>query len=686
MPRSRLQFFETRFGRSLLLLFLLAAGIPITMLAVVAHRSVSSELEALSGARRDRLAKSVGMLMGSRLVALRTLLEQRAEVIATPPHVDAGVSPITGFHALLLLDPDTDSLGVSPGLRDRLREGSAVLQRSGNHLLLGVPVAGSRRVLWGVIDEQGLWSAEDTDNFLLEEQDHCFFDHQGRVISCSLPDEASLWQLVYDRSERAQELTWRAGGARLVGSAWELFLRFEFGIPSWRVVVAEPEALSAVRIGGFTKALAGVIGLTGFLVLGLVTYALRHSLVPLRQLKEATVRLADGDLAHRVAMGRRRRDEFDEVADSFNRMATEIETHVTGLRAINAVDRAILSTLAREDVLQVVLTHALGAVPADFVAFALAPGAATEPWGFCTSHRGAGAGDTMQLAPKAVPTDLGDGNGVRVERRLLASLGAPSLAGGWLLVLGDPAHPTGLLVLGSREPAALDEPALRRLRHLLDQAAVAVKNVQLIEELRDLQRGALRALAGTIDAKSPWTAGHSERVTATAVALGRWMQLPEADIERLSRGGLLHDIGKIGIPIAVLDKPERLTEEERRIIETHPAVGAHILEPVKPFHDVIGIVRSHHERWDGKGYPDGLAGEEIPLLARIVAVADVYDAISSARPYRGATPPPVVLSIIERGSGTLFDPRIAEAFLAMMRQSGDAPPVRHAQVLAEAAP
>jgi putative nucleotidyltransferase with HDIG domain len=319
------------------------------------------------------------------------------------------------------------------------------------------------------------------------------------------------------------------------------------------------------------------------------------------------------------------------------------------------------------------------------VAFALSPAATAEPWCFRTAHRGGGAGDTIQLAPKALPRALGDGNGVRVERRLLASLGAPSLASGWLLVLGDPAHPAGLLVLGFRQPTALDEPAVRRLRHLLDQTAVAVKNVQLIEELHDLQRGALRALAGTIDAKSPWTAGHSERVTATAVALGRWMQLPEADLERLSRGGLLHDIGKIGIPIAVLDKPERLTEEERRIIETHPVVGAHILEPVKPFHDVIDIVRNHHERWDGKGYPDGLAGEEIPFLARIVAVADVYDAISSARPYRGATPPPVVLSIIERGSGTLFDPRIAEAFLAMMTQSGDAAPARHPQVLAEAA-
>ena len=189
---------------------------------------------------------------------------------------------------------------------------------------------------------------------------------------------------------------------------------------------------------------------------------------------------------------------------------------------------------------------------------------------------------------------------------------------------------------------------------------------QSIERLSEMSWSTLEALARTIDANSPWTAGHSERVTLLAIAIGRRMGLGHDDIDRLHRGGLLHDVGKIGIPPVIIDKPAALTPEERAIVQEHPTVGARILEPIDAFADVIGIVRHHHERFNGQGYPDGLRGEGIPLLARVTAVADVYDALVSDRPYRHRWSVERARSYIADMAGIYFDPTVVHAFLALM--------------------
>jgi putative nucleotidyltransferase with HDIG domain len=189
---------------------------------------------------------------------------------------------------------------------------------------------------------------------------------------------------------------------------------------------------------------------------------------------------------------------------------------------------------------------------------------------------------------------------------------------------------------------------------------------QSIERLSEMSWGTLEALARTIDANSPWTAGHSERVTLLAIAIGRRMGLGHDEIDRLHRGGLLHDVGKIGISPVILDKPAALTPEERAIVQAHPTVGAGILEPIDAFADVIGIVRHHHERFNGQGYPDGLQGEDIPLLARVTAVADVYDALISERPYRHRWDVERARCYIAGMAGISFDPAVVRAFLAVI--------------------
>ena len=188
----------------------------------------------------------------------------------------------------------------------------------------------------------------------------------------------------------------------------------------------------------------------------------------------------------------------------------------------------------------------------------------------------------------------------------------------------------------------------------------------LVKELQDLNWSTITTLARTIDAKSSWTAGHSERVSQMSVAIARVMGLDEVDLERLYRGGLLHDIGKIGVPVTILDKKGLLTEEEWAVMRSHVTIGARILEPLTALEDVLPIVLYHHERWDGEGYEAGLAGTDIPRLARILCVADTYDAMRSDRPYRTGRSPDETLEEVVLCSGSQFDPEAVEAFVEFM--------------------
>ena len=191
-------------------------------------------------------------------------------------------------------------------------------------------------------------------------------------------------------------------------------------------------------------------------------------------------------------------------------------------------------------------------------------------------------------------------------------------------------------------------------------------NEELAEKNAELEQAYLdtvKILRQTVEAKDPYTRGHSDRVSAFAVLLGRKLGLSENDLETLRVGGLFHDIGKIGIPDNVLTKDDRLTENEFSQIKEHPTIGAHILGNAKVFQDIIPIVKHHHERYDGHGYPSNLVGEDIPYLVRIVTVVDTFDAMTSNRSYRRALTLDAVKEEIEKCKGTQFDPVIAQTFL-----------------------
>jgi len=187
-------------------------------------------------------------------------------------------------------------------------------------------------------------------------------------------------------------------------------------------------------------------------------------------------------------------------------------------------------------------------------------------------------------------------------------------------------------------------------------------------ELKGLYNSLIHSFANAIDAKSPWTKGHSERVTNYAVAIAKEMGFNDKDIETLRIAALLHDIGKIGTYDVILDKPDRLSSEEIELVKMHPVKGAEILRPIMQLQDILPIIRHHHERIDGKGYPDGLKGEEIPFLARVITIADSFDSMTSDRPYRPAPGIEYALSELKESSGIQFDPGAVEAFLMVLEK------------------
>jgi putative two-component system response regulator len=179
---------------------------------------------------------------------------------------------------------------------------------------------------------------------------------------------------------------------------------------------------------------------------------------------------------------------------------------------------------------------------------------------------------------------------------------------------------------------------------------------------------AIASLVRTVEERDPCTAGHSRRVRAYALHLAAAVELDGRQRRQLDLAAMLHDIGKVGIPDDVLHKPDRLTPEEDRIIRSHPEVGERILAPIVRSRTVLAAIRGHHERLDGSGYPDGLAGEQIPLLSRLISIPDCFDALTTSRAYRPALPLHEALAILEAGAGSHFDPAFVAAFLRIAPQ------------------
>jgi putative nucleotidyltransferase with HDIG domain len=395
--------------------------------------------------------------------------------------------------------------------------------------------------------------------------------------------------------------------------------------------------------------------------------------VPLDRLKEGTLRLAGGDFRNQVKI--KSNDEFEELADFFNRMSTRLGKQFDALHAIEEIGRAVLSELDTEKIVGTTLSRMQSNYQCSISAIYLIESNGVFHVQYFTDAK-------PGIMEEAIAVELNPDDfqafyraseklsftGDDARPRYLKPLEYPGIAVFYIFPLFLKEDLAGLIVKGYRESLRPTEEDLAQIRQLADQVAVALSNARLIEELKRQNWGTLTALARAVDAKSSWTAGHSERVAKLALKIGQALELNAAELENLHRAALLHDIGKIGISASILNKPGKLTDEEYAKMKNHPQLGARILEPIGAYASVIPLVLQHHERIDGKGYPNGLKGDEISLGGRIIAVADVYDAVTISRPYRAGWPIERAVDLIKNGSGDQFDPKVVAAFLEVMTQ------------------
>jgi len=354
----------------------------------------------------------------------------------------------------------------------------------------------------------------------------------------------------------------------------------------------------------------------------------------------------------------------------------EVHEELRRLEALAAASTVINSTLDLKELLKLIMELAASSLRAEASSillkdkatgdlfFDVATGGAAEAVKTIRIPRGQGiAGHVAETAESLLVPDCSqdprffkgaDEKSRFVTRNIVA---VPLIARGETIGVVE--------VLNRKGPGTFDQGDLMLLRALGHQSAVAIQNAQLFHDVESGFLSTVQALAQAVDAKDSYTAGHSSRVTQYSVLIAEELGLDPELIRKVRLSGLLHDVGKIGIMDSVLSKPGKLTDEEFALMKKHPVVGGHILEPVVQLADVIPGVISHHERFDGKGYPQGLKGEEIPLQGRIIGVADAFDAMTSHRVYRPRLSDQTAIEELKKNSGTQFDSRMVEAFLSV---------------------
>ena len=699
MEGSRASLLQTRVARRIFLLFFLCALIPIGALAALSYYHVARQLREQGHQRLQQATKSVGMGIVERLSLAEAELKVLGATFAATPAgtpyatVTAGldlgvrfgaVALARGLEGLLSLYGDMETPAqVSPLEAEHLSMGRAALRTlaspSGSDFMMGWAVDRqdlSRGVMWGIIDPDYLWFAGQDASVLPPATELCVLDQLVLPMACtrSFP-EGEFERLAPQFAVGvADAFEWRDDELDFLAAYRAFPIGFSYLMPQFTVILSEPSDNVLAPMLSFRQTFPAAVLLALWGVLLLSNVQIRRSLNPLRELREGTLRIAERDFTNPVSI--RSGDEFEDLAASFNTMAGQLQRQFTVLTASSEIDRAILSSLAEDRIMETVKVRAREVVPSDGVSITLVDDGVCRP---------AGEAGGLGRGPDSVVTHLSkvelEELGKNREHLMMEGpsgarsyLRAPVFAGferASFLVLPVFLHEelTAIITLGRHDGLSFTGDELRHGRQLANQVAVGLSNARLIERLDALQIGAITALARTIDAKSSWTAGHSERVTEMALRIGRKLDLGEDQLTDLRRGSLLHDIGKIAVPGAILDNPGKLTVDEMRIMQGHVPAGVRILEPVLAFAPIIPIVAHHHERMDGTGYPNGLAGEDIHYLARILMVADVFDALRSERPYRGGWSFEKVMGMIRQEAGDGFDASVVSAFVATMKES-----------------
>ena len=694
MVKIDTRLFRSILARRFFTLFVVSALVPTAILAVVAYPYVSDQLFEQSSERLWRTAKTESLSVHERLLFLESQLDSVTSIMAGVGRerwVEGSASARANkmFDGLALVT-DGGSVNViygeppprpelEPNHLQHLQQGKTILVTGGGvgngdsalRLLRLVerdkPESG---IVVGTISESYLWGLE-SGNLVPPDTEICIYDHKRQLLYGSFAGctelESDVAALTGSGLRGEMSFVW--GGEDYRVSYRNLFLLPVFMVRDWTFVLVESEDRILQPMRNFRNIFPPVVLTSIWIVLLVSIYSIRRSLVPLDRLTEGTRRIAKKDFSTKVEVNSG--DEFEDLADAFNGMSERLRRQFRALATNAGIHRAVLSSLDTPTIVETAVVGGLDAVDADMVGIALRTGESLDEMMMLVAAKGSPEAvhtATVQLTAWDLdaftqnPESMTVSNDPGASGLLAALPAAEGLTVTALPVLLEE-RLEAILCLGRADGREFSDEECSQARQLADQVAVALSNSRLIDELKALTWGTLEAFARAIDAKSPWTAGHSERVTTMSLRIARQMGRSDKELEVLHRGALLHDIGKLGISAKVLDKPGRLDDDELQQVMTHPSIGGRILQPITAFVDILPIVEQHHEKFNGTGYPKRLAGEEIDINARVLAVADTYDAMTSDRPYRKGFDHEKAVRLILEESGTQFDPKVLKAFM-----------------------
>jgi putative nucleotidyltransferase with HDIG domain len=681
---------HSRVARRIFVLFVICALLPVSLLALLSLHRVSTWLQDESRQRLRQVGKNAGMTVMEGL----TFLQDELESMTATSGDGSGKIPLPAsyrdrdnrFHAITVMEYDSGS-GMISGIHHRLSP-SELSHLAAGHPLIIAPadlaanapiymVTSVNRnlpqgsLLVGEIDPGYLWTL--VGYTVPSAVDICILGPTGKELFATRTIPPPLVPVVITNLKGAStgQFQWNGKDEEFLVNYLSLFLKPAFHTDAWTVVAVQSRRDSLGPARSFSYTFLLVVLLSIFVVIFVSSVLIRRNLVPLAILREGAGRLSRGDFDSRVEIASG--DEFEDLAVSFNDMSQQLGKQFTRLSEMGRLVQGILEAHDRENIVDLVMSSFRRSVHCEWLGISLTD--SDNPLQIITFYNIAFTGISARTEQFKTLLSRGEFEAIRAtvvslhvrgSDRFTSLLAPMAVEGGgefFLFPISIKDRFLGLLILGYRTAPEQIREELVRASQIADEIANALDNVRLIEELNSLNWGTIKTLANAVDAKSPWTAGHSERVTMLALEIGKEMGIAEHEMDLLHWGGLFHDMGKIGVPEEILDKPGKLTEEEFALIKKHPGKGAEILAPIRAYHGAIPVVAQHHERFDGQGYPLGLSGEGISLGARILSVADVFDALYSDRPYRQGWEIGKVIAYMEENAGRNFDPEVVKAFL-----------------------
>jgi putative nucleotidyltransferase with HDIG domain len=689
-----LTVFKSRLAKRFFGIFVLGSLIPIMALAMVSYYRVSQQL---TNQALDRLKQSSKTHALSIYNDLLEADQQLQNIQLSLPNTKS--TPLTTlsssitkrnqelFTGLVLLRDGKIVFSWGNGVSNTLRERVSEINLAKNKtqaVSLGhgdtwptiaivrriESSGGSKNYLIGTIDPSFLWQLK-TGTSLPPASEFSVWDDQGQNLFCSLGFPVVMDKNLSsdDGANSGVQTTVEFNNESYFAFSRSTFMKPRFHVPYWTVMVMEPRDYVLHSLRSFRMIFLSILAMSFVIVIFLTNRAIGKSLTPIDALMHGASQVANGTFSHRVVV--KSRDEFQDLATSFNLMTHELDTQFNALIARSDLDSAVLSVLDIDRIISASLGYISSFFPHSTTAISIVE--AEEPLQGSSYVRE----KNVQLSPFRVESFQlrMEEYALFLENRNFLIIDIDKMTPFYLMVLRRPdidrfiVFPIwiqnrlyALVSIGINTEMEYSQKSLEQIRGFTDHLAIAFANSDLLKRLKDLNMGTLYALARTVDAKSSWTAGHSMRVGQIALNVAKVLGSPQEVLDELQQAALLHDIGKIGIPQSIIDKPGKLTDEEYNIIKSHPSIGARILNPIRAYASIIPIVEQHHERYDGKGYPFGKSGEEIHLSARIMALADTFDALVSDRPYRAGLSQEQATRIIREESGRQFDPRIVEAF------------------------